>query len=169
MLSAIWTDAMNEFCTRTDKKWIALAIKAARYAIRSGESPFGAVIATSDTLLAVAYNRTNSTSDPTKHAEVLAINSVIHTHGSKILETSTLYSTCAPCLMCLGVAYYAGIRRLVYSLRIADVVALGSGDPMTEPDELIESLELGMENIKDVGREKAMELVLSCFHAKGSI
>jgi tRNA(Arg) A34 adenosine deaminase TadA len=152
-----------------DEKWISAAIEAARKGSEVGESPFGAVIVSAGRALAIAHNETNSSSNPTKHAEVVAIDRAIREHGAAVLESATLYSSCAPCLMCLGAAHYAGIRRLVYSLRISDVTVLGSGDPEIEPAHLASVLGLLIETRPDVERERALRLLQQVLCSRGSI
>lgn len=152
-----------------DMKWIACAIDLSRKAADEGESPFGTIIVASEKIIASAHNQTISLSDPTKHAEIVAIANAVREYGSDILQGATLYSSCAPCMMCLGTIYYAGIRRIVYSLRISDVAILGSGDPHVEPHQLIKSCGLGIKTTRDLCRNEALNVLQETFRLRGSI
>ena len=77
-----------------DEKWMSVALKAAR--------------------LAAAFHRTIADSDPTAHAEILAIREAAQKIGNYRLLGTTLYSTIEPCAMCAGAMVNARIRRLVY-------------------------------------------------------
>lgn len=92
-----------------------LALQEARAAAERGEVPVGAVIVAPDrTVLAHAGNRTIELSDPTAHAEVLAIRQACSVLGEQRLEGCDLYVTLEPCVMCAGAISFARIRRLYF-------------------------------------------------------
>ena len=64
-------------------------------------------------LVATAANRTVSTTDPSAHAEVLAIQAAAKQLGKTDLSGCTLYTTCEPCPMCYGLALWAGPSEIV--------------------------------------------------------
>jgi tRNA(adenine34) deaminase len=98
-----------------DEKWMSVALKAARLAGANAEVPIGAcIISEQGTMLAAAFNRTIADSDPTAHAEILAIREAAQKIGNYRLLGTTLYSTVEPCVMCAGAMVNARIRRLVY-------------------------------------------------------
>ncbi len=92
-----------------------VALAEAEAAGRRGEVPVGAVVITPDgRILAAAGNRTRELSDPTAHAEMLAIRAACAASGSERLEGHDLYVTLEPCPMCAGAISFARIRRLYY-------------------------------------------------------
>ena len=94
------------------------AIEAAREAEALGEVPVGAVILDGDgELLAIASNRTITDSDPTAHAEILALRAAAAKVGNYRLTGSTVYTTIEPCVMCAGALVNARISRLVFGSR----------------------------------------------------
>jgi tRNA(adenine34) deaminase len=91
------------------------ALHEARLAAERGEVPIGAVIVGPDgTVLAEAGNRTEETSDPTAHAEMLAIRQACAVQKSERLDGADLYVTLEPCPMCAAAASFARIRRLYF-------------------------------------------------------
>lgn len=91
------------------------ALAEAEAAGERGEVPVGAVIAGPDgVLLAAAGNRTRDLSDPTAHAELLAIRAACAKLGSERLIDCDLYVTLEPCAMCAAAISFARIRRLYY-------------------------------------------------------
>lgn len=87
----------------------------ARAAALRGEVPVGAVIvAPSGVLVARAGNRTRELSDPTAHAEILAIRAACAALGSERLTGHDLYVTLEPCAMCASAIASARIARLYY-------------------------------------------------------
>ena len=80
-----------------------------------GEVPIGAVVAGPDgAVLAAAGNRTRELSDPTAHAELLAIRAACARLGSERLTGCDLYVTLEPCPMCAAAISFARVRRLYY-------------------------------------------------------
>ena len=91
------------------------ALQEARLAAERGEVPIGAVIVSPDgTVLAAAGNRTEETSDPTAHAEMLAIRAAAARLGAPRLVDCDLYVTLEPCPMCAQAISFARIRRLYW-------------------------------------------------------
>lgn len=92
-----------------------LALLEARMAAERGEVPVGAVVVSpSGTVVASAGNRTRELSDPSAHAELLAIREACRLLGSERLIDHDLYVTLEPCPMCAGLISFARIRRLYY-------------------------------------------------------
>ncbi len=92
------------------------ALAEARAAAERGETPVGAVIVdpTSGEAVARAGNRTRELSDPTAHAEVLAIRAACRARGSERLPGLDLYVTLEPCPMCATAISFARIGRVYY-------------------------------------------------------
>ncbi|UAJ10360.1 nucleoside deaminase [Glacieibacterium megasporae] len=94
---------------------MAAALAEARAAAMRGEVPVGAVITdASGAIVAVAGNRTRELSDPTAHAEILAIRAACAAFGSERLPGHALYVTLEPCAMCAAAIGFARITRLYY-------------------------------------------------------
>lgn len=96
-----------------------LAFEEARAAAARGEVPVGCVIVAEGVVVAQAGNRTIEDTDPTAHAERLAIRAAAVALGSERLTSCDLYVTLEPCTMCAAAISLARIRRLYY----------GAGDP----------------------------------------
>jgi len=96
--------------------FMQLALAEARLAAASGEVPVGAVLVDGATgeVLARAHNRVDTDTDPTAHAELLAIREAATTRGAKRLEACDLYVTLEPCPMCAQAISFARLRRLYY-------------------------------------------------------
>lgn len=94
---------------------MAIALEEARAAAARGEVPVGAVLIAPDgRLLARAGNRTRELSDPTAHAEILAIRAACAATGQERLPGCDLYVTLEPCPMCATAISAARIARLYY-------------------------------------------------------
>ncbi|WP_040650277.1 nucleoside deaminase [Roseovarius sp. 217] len=99
----------------TFRSHMETALDEARAAALRGEVPVGAVIvAPSGVLVARAGNRTRELSDPTAHAEILAIRAACAALGSERLTGHDLYVTLEPCAMCASAIASARIARLYY-------------------------------------------------------
>jgi tRNA(adenine34) deaminase len=90
------------------------ALNAAREAAVTGEVPVGAAIVQGGEIIAVAANAPRRLSDPTAHAEMLAIRAASEKLGSDRLLGCTLYVTLEPCAMCAGAIALSRIERVVY-------------------------------------------------------
>lgn len=98
-----------------DEVRMALAIAEAEKAASLGEVPVGAVlISATGEVIASASNRTITDSDPTAHAEILALRAAGRLTGNYRLTDCTLYTTIEPCAMCAGALVNARISRLVF-------------------------------------------------------
>jgi tRNA(Arg) A34 adenosine deaminase TadA len=100
-----------------DLHFMRRALELAQQAAAVGEAPIGAVIADPATgeIVAEAHNEPISLSDPTAHAELLALRRAASRLGNYRLRPGlTLYVTLEPCTMCAGAISHARIARLVY-------------------------------------------------------
>ena len=93
-----------------------LALAEAEAAAARGEVPVGAVVVDgrSGAVLARAGNRTEAASDPTAHAEMLAIRAAAAARGSARLPDCDIYVTLEPCAMCAQAIAFARLRRLYF-------------------------------------------------------
>ena len=92
-----------------------LALSLAEEAAAAGEAPVGAVIVENGEILAAEPNRMRALSDPTAHAEMLAIRAALEKRGTGRLDGCDLYVTLEPCAMCAGAIAHARLRRVVYA------------------------------------------------------
>lgn len=97
-----------------NNQFIQSAIAQARIAAENGEVPIGAVVVRNNEIIASAYNLVEKNSDPTAHAEVLAIRSACEILKSPRLTDCDLYVTLEPCAMCAQAISLARIRRLYF-------------------------------------------------------
>ena len=93
---------------------MAQALAAAREAAGLGEVPVGAVIVKDGHIIATAANAPRALSDPTAHAEMLAIRAAAAALGDERLTDCELWVTLEPCAMCAGAIAHARIARLYY-------------------------------------------------------
>ena len=99
---------------RADSRWMESALVSAREAEREGEVPVGAVVVLDGAAIGIGGNSPRSSSDPTAHAEIVALRQAGLASGNYRLEGAELYVTLEPCLMCVGAMIHARIRRLVF-------------------------------------------------------
>ena len=97
-----------------DEYFMKRALAEAQQAFQEGEIPVGAVVVCQNKIIARAYNQTETLSDVTAHAEMLAITSATGWLGGKYLTGCTLYITLEPCVMCAGALSWAQIDRIVW-------------------------------------------------------
>lgn len=97
-----------------DAKYMRLALAQARRAGNRGEVPVGAVIISGGKVLSRGYNRPIGEKDPTAHAEIVAIRKAGRKRGNYRLNDCDLFVTLEPCVMCLGAAVQARLRRVVF-------------------------------------------------------
>jgi tRNA(adenine34) deaminase len=101
-----------------DENWMWRAIGVAREAAALDEVPVGAIVINSDgKILAAESNRTIRNTDPTAHAEVLALRTAALRIGNYRLTGVTVYTSIEPCAMCAGALVNARVARLVYGAR----------------------------------------------------
>jgi tRNA(Arg) A34 adenosine deaminase TadA len=91
------------------------ALELAREAAGAGEVPVGAVVTRGEELIAEARNSMRSTSDPTAHAEMVAIRAAASTLGTSRLDECTLWVTLEPCAMCAGALALARMKALRFA------------------------------------------------------
>jgi tRNA(adenine34) deaminase len=90
------------------------ALRAAQRALEAGEVPVGAVVVCDDKIVGRGWNRNLTDSDPTAHAEVVALRQAGAAVGNHRLEECELFATIEPCAMCAGALVHARLKRLVY-------------------------------------------------------
>jgi len=90
------------------------ALRCAQWALQSNEVPVGAVVVFEDEIVGRGWNRNLTDSDPTAHAEIVALREAASNMGNYRLASCELYATIEPCAMCAGAMIHARLKRLVY-------------------------------------------------------
>ena len=111
---------------RDDRYWMNLAIGLARQAEQAGEVPIGALVVLDGEVLARGYNTCIADSDPTAHAEIVALRAAARLARNYRLPMATLYVTLEPCAMCAGAIVNARIARVVFGTPDPRAGAAGS-------------------------------------------
>ena len=121
---------MVELTTPTplDEVFMRRAIALSLEAVAAGGGPFGALVARDGVLLGEGRNNVVPGHDPTLHAEMVAIRAACAALGTHDLAGATLYTSCEPCPMCLGAAWWARIGAIVFGNARADGAAIGFDD-----------------------------------------
>ena len=109
-----------------DEHYMELALREAERAAREGEVPVGAVVVRDRRVIARAHNCPIRLSDPSAHAESLALRRAGRRLGNYRLEGCTLYATIEPCAMCAGAIIQARVGRLVFGAHDSKAGAAGS-------------------------------------------
>jgi tRNA(Arg) A34 adenosine deaminase TadA len=110
----------------SDEACMMLAIELARENVaHGGGGPFGAVVRSDGDgeVLSVGVNLAMPTGNPVLHAETVAISLA----GPRLAAAGgvTLFTSCEPCIMCLGASHWAEIGRIVWSATKEDAEAVG--------------------------------------------
>jgi tRNA(adenine34) deaminase len=103
--------------TDADEIFMREALRLARVAEAAGEVPVGAVVVMAGAVRGAGWNAPISRSDPSAHAEMLAMRQAAARAGNYRLTDATLYVTLEPCVMCAGAVVNARLRRLVFGAR----------------------------------------------------
>ena len=90
------------------------ALEQARLGLVAGEVPVGAVVVAGDEIVSRAFNQPITATDPTAHAEIVALRAAARIIGNYRLVGTTLYVTVEPCMMCVGALSHARVAHVVY-------------------------------------------------------
>ncbi len=126
----------------TDIGFMALALDEARAALKRHEVPIGAVVVRDGKVIGRGHNLKESLSDPTAHAEMIAIKEASLREENWRLVSSTLYVTLEPCLMCMGAIIQARIDRVVFASFDPKAGACGSLYDVSDDPRLNHSVEV---------------------------
>lgn len=98
----------------TDEYWMQMALELAHQAQAKKEVPVGALLVRNNECIGRGWNQPIGNSDPTAHAEIMALRDAASTlHNYRLVDT-TLYVTLEPCAMCTGALVHARVDRLVF-------------------------------------------------------
>ena len=106
--------AEMETAEAEDARRMGLALEQARLGDAAGEVPVGAVVVLDGRVIGRGHNRVIAASDPTAHAEVVALRDAAQAVRNYRLAGADLYTTVEPCPMCCGAAVNARVTRVVY-------------------------------------------------------
>lgn len=114
--------------TADDERWMRRALELAERAEREDdEIPVGALLVDADgNVIGEGWNRNISESDPSAHAEIVALRKAGRALGNHRLVGCTLYVTLEPCAMCAMTMVHARIARVVYAASDPKTGAAGS-------------------------------------------
>ena len=151
--------------TTTDEQFMRIAIAEAAGAGELDEVPIGAcLVDAAGAVIAKAGNRTITNTDPTAHAEILALREAAQIIGNYRLAGATMYSTIEPCAMCAGALVNARVARLVFGAH--DVRYGGAGsifDICSNP-----KLNHRVETVPDVLKDECLSLLQGFFRERRS-
>ena len=109
-----------------DEAFMREALRLAGEAAAAGEVPVGAVLVRDGRIIGRGWNRPITTSDPTAHAEIVALRDAAAAERNYRLPGCQLYVTLEPCAMCVGALVHARLDRIVYGARDPKTGACGS-------------------------------------------
>ena len=112
------------------------ALIEARKAYDLGEIPIGAVVVRDGQVIARGHNLTETTKDPTAHAEMIAIREAARVLGGWRLVGCSMYVTVEPCSMCTGAMIWSRIENLYIGTMDPKAGACGSVFNIAEEDRL---------------------------------
>ena len=110
----------------TDVAKMQLALEQAKMAADAGEVPVGAAVFRDGVLIATGRNAPIGDSDPTAHAEMVALRQAAQILGNYRLDGCELFVTLEPCAMCSGAMLQARLRRVVFGAAEPKTGAAGS-------------------------------------------
>jgi tRNA(adenine34) deaminase len=101
----------------SDEDYLRFALDLANQAESAEEVPVGAIVVLNGEIIGRGYNSPIAKSDPTAHAEILALREAAAAVNNYRLEGATMYATLEPCVMCAGALVAARVSRLVFGAR----------------------------------------------------
>ncbi len=109
-----------------DESFMRAALAEAAVAASVGEVPVGAILARNGEIIGRGLNRPIQDSDPTAHAEIMAIRAAAAAEKNYRLLNTTMYVTLEPCAMCVGAMLNARVSRVVFGAYDVKAGAAGS-------------------------------------------
>lgn len=108
-----WMTALDQLMM-DHRRWMKAAIREAEKAFEADEVPVGAVVVQNGVIVGKGHNQVERLSDPTAHAEIIAITAACDRLDTKHLTDAALYVTLEPCPMCAGAVTLARLKQVVY-------------------------------------------------------
>ena len=145
------------------EKWMNWALAEAKKAGQKQEVPVGAVLLSEEnTVLALSHNLCITNTDPTAHAEIIALRMAAQKLQNYRLLNTTLYVTVEPCFMCMGAIIHARVKTVVFGTRDEKWGAAGSLYNLSEDTRLNHHPEI----IGGVFEHECKELIQLFFQAR---
>lgn len=148
--------------TDKDEFYMREALQLAQQAETIDEVPVGAVVVLGDKIIGRGFNQSITLSDPSAHAEMVAIRDAGQYLQNYRMPEVTLYVTLEPCAMCAGVLVHSRINRLVYGASDPKSGACGSVMDLTNHRQLNHSFSV----TKGVLRESCGSILSEFFARK---
>ena len=144
--------------TSDEKKFMQEAIRLSIVNVAEGKGgPFGAVVVKNGEIIARGVNAVTTNTDPTAHAEVMAIRHACTALNTFQLHGCDIYTSCEPCPMCLGAIYWARPKAIYFANNREDAAAAGFDDSMLY-DEMKSSIADRKIPITSIGRAEAIKV-----------
>jgi tRNA(adenine34) deaminase len=128
--------------TSEDEGWMREAFAEAEIAASVGEVPVGAVVIRNGEILGRGLNRPIQDSDPTAHAEIMALRAAAIAVNNYRLPGTTVFVTLEPCAMCMGAMLHARVARVVFGAYDEKSGAAGSVLDLSDNRKLNHQLEV---------------------------
>jgi tRNA(adenine34) deaminase len=109
-----------------DRQFMQQALDQAKLAAIAGEVPVGAVLVRDGEVISTGFNQPITNSDPSAHAEMMALRAAAKEESNYRLPGTTLYVTLEPCTMCAGAMLHARVDRVVFGATDPKTGAAGS-------------------------------------------
>ena len=109
-----------------DRQFMQQALDLAKLAAAAGEVPVGAVLVRDGQVISTGFNQPITNSDPSAHAEMMALRAAASDESNYRLPGTTLYVTLEPCTMCAGAMLHARVDRVVFGTTDPKTGAAGS-------------------------------------------
>jgi len=147
---------------RDDVFYMAHAYNQAIEAWKKNEVPIGAVIEYGGEIIASGSNQVESTTDPTAHAEIIAITQAARSISDWRLNEATLFVTKEPCPMCSGAVIMSRLKRVVYAIPDTKMGGLGGAYNVNEYPGMNHATSIGSRVMED----ECKELIQTFFRMK---
>lgn len=134
-----------------EEKFMMEAIALSEKAIAGNMGgPFGCVVVKGEEIVGRGNNSVIANTDPTAHAEVMAIRDACRNLGTFQLDDCEIFTSCEPCPMCLGAIYWARPRIVYYANTRHDASSVGFDDSFIykEINEPMEERKIPFQQIK---------------------
>jgi guanine deaminase len=136
--------------------FIEQAIQLALANVQQGGGPFGALVVKDGKVIATGVNRVTATSDPTAHAEIVAIRQACQSLHNFELTGCEIYCSCEPCPMCLGAIYWARPERVFFAAPAAAAADAGFDDTFIK-QQLTQPVECQQLSISQIAHATALQ------------
>ena len=146
----------------SDVAFMSRALELAKRAGAQSEVPVGALVVSGEFVIGEGWNRPIANSDPTAHAEILAMRAAALHQKNYRLGGTTLYVTLEPCAMCIGAAFAARVSRVVFGAWDPKAGACGSVFDLPRSPALTHRLDV----FGGVCSDEASALLKSFFEAR---